>query len=94
MMMERKSMGELSQSLRAKGEHDIAYAIEILEERCAYYVEDLEIAKEHFLTIRDWLGENKLEAVDNLADSAAASIARRLPAIQAHGTDNPPRGED
>jgi hypothetical protein len=79
-------MGELSQRLRAKGDHDTAYAIEILEERCAYYVEDLEVAKEHFLTIRDWLGQGKLEAIDNLAATAARSIAKRLPAIAQHGS--------
>jgi hypothetical protein len=78
-------MSELSQKLRAKGDHYTAYAIEILEERCAYYVKDLEVAAAHFLTIRDWLGEGKLNAIDNLADIAARSIAQRLPAIFAHG---------
>jgi hypothetical protein len=87
-------VSELSQRLRSEGAHDAAYAVEVLEEACALYVEELEVVKEHLLTIRDWLGENKLNAIDNIAGEAAAMIGRRLTAIRAYRDERcaaPPR---
>lgn len=74
-------MSELSQKLREQMLHDAAYAVEILEETCALYVEELELAQEHLLAIKGWLVEKQLGAIDNLADYGALTIATRLKAI-------------
>lgn len=63
---------------------------------CRYYDEDLEVARGHFNSIVDLVTSDQYEAVHNLADAAARSIAMRLPQIRALtgiGPDNPVGGE-
>jgi hypothetical protein len=64
-------------------------ALTVLQRRCEFYVEDLGIAKDNFLTIRDWAGAGRVMFIDNLAADSAVSIARRLQGIAEYGNRPP-----